>query len=224
MFPQAPHPGLNDYPSTAALFMHLLLHAAGNMMMRTLRLIQLHDLALLATRMNEDDWAQLLAHRGNAIALWWAVPPLELVTRYYPLAVPANVLAAFRPDCPRRLRGATRRQTISDVSLTTLRIEAFPGMAWSGSMSEKLSYMVGRVLPSRELRQNRDVVRANEAWAADDSWSEMSQGKRMLTWVFGHPPRPPAMYVVRRALEDTASHAAPPRLRVDESPGATRMP
>jgi hypothetical protein len=193
------------------------------MMMRTLRLIQLHDLALLARRMNQDDWGQLLARRGNAMALWWAVPPLELLTRYYPQAVPADVLAAFRPDCPRRLRGASRRQTISDVSLTTLRIEAFPGIAWSGSMSEKLSYMLARVLPSRELRQNRAVVRAQEAWALDDSWSEMTQGKRMLTWVFGHPPRPPAMYVVRRALEDPASHAAPPPLRADENRGATRM-
>jgi Uncharacterised nucleotidyltransferase len=224
MFPPAPHAGLNHYPSAAALFMHLLLHASGNMMMRTLRLIQLHDLALLAGRMNPDDWVQLLARRGSAMALWWAVPPLELLTRYYPQAVPADVLAAFRPDCPRRLRAASRRQTISDVSLTALRIEAFPGIAWSGSMSEKLSYMIARVLPSRELRQNRAVVRSQEAWALDDSWSEMSQGKRMLTWVFGHPPRPPAMYVVRRALEDPASHAAPAPLRADENRGAARMP
>jgi Uncharacterised nucleotidyltransferase len=224
MFPAAPHPGLNCYPSTVALFTHLLLHAAGNMVVRALRLIQLHDLALLAARMQDDDWVRLLTSRREDRALWWAVPPLELVARYYPQAIPGAVLATLRPDCPRTLRGVSRRQTISQVSFATLRIEAFPGIAWSTSMSEKLDYIFGRVIPSRELLEKRVAIRTSEAWAAQNSWSEMSQGGRILKWILGRPPRPPAMHAVRCALEDPANHAAPRPPRADENRGATRMP
>ena len=97
--PPQPHPGLNSYPSVAALFAHLLLHAAGNMVGCALRLIQLHDLALLAARMRTDDWARLLAFRCDR-APWWAVPPLELVARYYPQTIPGDVLATLRAGLP----------------------------------------------------------------------------------------------------------------------------
>jgi hypothetical protein len=224
IFPPAPHPGLNAYPSIAALFTHLLLHAAGNIVLRALRLIQLHDLALVATRMRDENWVQLLASRGNARALWWAVPPLELMARYYPQAVPPSVLASLRPDCRRTLRGVSRRQTISEVSFVTLRIEAFPGIAWSTSMSEKLEYILGRVIPSRELLAKRKVLRTEEAWAMQDPWSEMAHGKRILKWIAGHPPRAPSMHAVRGALEEPANHAAPQPPPADVYRGAFRMP
>jgi Uncharacterised nucleotidyltransferase len=224
MWPSTPHPGLNSYPSIAALAIHLLLHAAGNMASRAMRLIHLHDLALLAARMQEQDWAQLLTARGDARALWWAVPPLELLERYYPGVIPAAVLASLRPDCPRALRAISRRQTLSEVSFATLRIEAFPGIAWSTSVSERLSYILGRVIPSRELLKKRVSVTTAEAWAIDDPWSGMSHGKRMLKWIVGRPPRPPAMHAVRRALAEpvmNATHRPPP---ADANPGAVRMP
>src|SRR5579872_5000379 len=46
-FPRIPHPGLNAYRSSAALMSHLLLHAAGVMVLRELRLVHLHDIARL---------------------------------------------------------------------------------------------------------------------------------------------------------------------------------
>jgi hypothetical protein len=224
MWPSAPHPGLNSYPSVAALAIHLLLHAAGNIALRAMRLIHLHDLALLAARMQEQDWAQLLAARGDGRGLWWAVPPLELMDRYYPGIIPAAVLATLRPDCPRALRAISRRQTISEVSFATLRIEAFPGIAWSTSVSERLSYILGRVLPSRELLKKRVGVTTGEDWAIDDPWSGMSQGKRMLKWIVGRPPRPPAMHAVRCALAAPAMNAAHRLPPADASPAAVRMP
>jgi hypothetical protein len=217
MFPAAPHPGLNHYPSTAALFAHLLLHAAGNMVPRALRLIQLHDLALLAARMADDDWAQLLAWRLGGRALWWAVPPLELVARYYPDAIPIEVLVALRPGCPRALRGVSRRQTLSEVSLARLRIDAFPGIAWSTSMSDKLRYVLGRVIPSRELLDNREGAVGTEAWAACGAWPQLSQGRRILRWALTRPGRPPAMHTVRAALEDPVIEAAPRQPPADGS-------
>ena len=50
VFPAGARPGLNGYASLAALLRHLLLHAAGNLRMRSLRFIQLRDIAQLAAR------------------------------------------------------------------------------------------------------------------------------------------------------------------------------
>jgi hypothetical protein len=223
VFPAAPHPGLNSYASTAALFAHLLLHAAGNIVPRGLRLIHLHDLALLAARMNEEDWAELLATRCDDRTLWWTVPPLELVARYYPQAIPSGVLPVLRPACPRPLRGVARRQSLSEVSFVRLRIDAFPGIAWSSSMSERLRYMFGRVVPSRQLLAGRADTRA-DAWAAHSSWCHLSQGARIVRWLLSRPPRPGAMHAVHAALEDPAAPAAPRPRPADENPGAIRMP
>ncbi len=223
VFPPAPHPGLNAYPSTAALFTHLLLHAAGGMVLRYLRLLQLHDMALLSARMHADDWQQLLAQRHHPGALWWALPPLELLAQYYPGSVPAAVLASLRSDCPRRIRVMCRRQTISDVSFSTLRVEAFPGIAWSTSTAEKLRYVFARMVPSRSLLHARVATATQQAWAAQNSWARMSHGKRILTWTFGHPPRPQPMHAVRCALQDQADCATPPPPRADEIRAATRM-
>ena len=208
IFPGAPQPGLNPYPSAAALFAHLLLHAAGNMVPRALRLIQLHDLALLAARMQDEDWAQLLAWRLADRGLWWAAPPLELVARYYPEAIPIDVLTALRTACPRGLRGTARRQTLSEVSFARLRIDAFPGIAWSTSVSDKLRYVLERVIPSRELLDKRESV-GSEAWSTCGAWPQLSQGRRILRWALSRPARPPAMHTVRAALQDPTVEAAP---------------
>ena len=56
VLPKQPRPGLNPYPSTASLMLHLLLHASGSMVSQSLRLIQLHDVAMLSLKMNANDW------------------------------------------------------------------------------------------------------------------------------------------------------------------------
>src|SRR5450631_2769976 len=68
LLPREAQAGLNEYPSVASLMMHLLLHAAGNMRARALRLIQLHDIALLAARFVQGDWDELVAMRPNGHA------------------------------------------------------------------------------------------------------------------------------------------------------------
>ena len=47
--------GVNDYPATAALLLHVLLHAAGTMIGRSLRLLHLSDIARLARVMTPAD-------------------------------------------------------------------------------------------------------------------------------------------------------------------------
>jgi hypothetical protein len=149
-------------------------------------------------------------------------PVPELVARYYRQAIPIEVLAALRPGCPRALRGVSRRQTLSEVSFARLRIDAFPGIAWSTSMSDKLRYVLGRVIPSRELLDKREAI-GSEAWAACGAWPQLSQGRRILRWALSRPARPPAMHTVRAALEDALIEAAPQQADAQDSGGASRM-
>jgi hypothetical protein len=222
IFPANPQPGLNCYPSTLALISHLLINAAGNMVGRNLRMIQLHDIALLTGRMQCDDWARLAErHAPNAPACWWALPPLELVARYYTGAVPRDVLTALRRHWPRGLRVLAERQSISDVSYTRLRFDAFPGLVWCRSLSEKLGYVLSRIRPSREQLTMRASAAA-DAWVASTPWAQGSHRRRMFRWALARPPRPPAMHTVRCAMQDQAGGAVPPPPHRDEIRAATR--
>jgi hypothetical protein len=96
IYPRLPHPGLNAYPSNAALLIHLLIHASSSMAYRALRLMHLHDIALVARRMTQSDWDELLTHGRDSGGPWWALPPILLTGRYYANAVPAPVLAGLQ--------------------------------------------------------------------------------------------------------------------------------
>jgi hypothetical protein len=41
-----------------------------------MRLIHLHDIALLAARLSSEEWQQLTQLRVAGRPMWWAVPPL----------------------------------------------------------------------------------------------------------------------------------------------------
>jgi hypothetical protein len=203
IYPRAPQPGLNDYPSTGALMSHLLLHAAGNMCGRSLRLLHLHDISLLATRMVASDWDVLWDARA-AEPPWWALPPLRLVARYYRHAVPEAVLARLGHDCPRLLRTISRRQTLTRVSCSELWLHALPGIEWSRSAREVGRYVGNRVRPSEEaLHERADMVRT-QLWLQDQSWVTTNHVRRILTWLTRPVPRMDIMYAVRAALEGPA--------------------
>ena len=99
---------------------HLLLHAAGVMVLKELRLLHLHDIAQLAAGMKCSDWSEFLD--GDR---WWAHPPLALAARYFPV-IPLEVLEALAERCPRRLRRIQRRRCVADVSFSRLWVDAFP--------------------------------------------------------------------------------------------------
>ena len=128
---------------------HLLLHAAGNMRARALRLIQLHDVALLAAQFGRDDWEELLRERSDDQGIWWAFAPMMLTARYYPGVIPPGVLARLRTHCPTLLRKHTHRQGLVGVSWSNILIEAFPGVEWSRTPGEALIFMKSRIWPSR---------------------------------------------------------------------------
>ena len=204
IYPQQPRPGLNPYPSPGALMNHLLLHAAGNLCNRSLRLLHLNDIALLSAHMSASDW-DVLWDKHAADSPWYALPPLLLVARYYGDAIPADVLARLRIDCHALLRMVSRRQTLTQVSCSELWLRAFHGIEWSRSAREIGHYLRNRIRPTQEANRERaDMVRTQLWLQQGPNWAGLSQGRRILTWLTRPVPRMDTMYVVRAALEAPA--------------------
>ncbi len=203
VFPHRPHPGLNAYPSNAALMVHLLIHAASAMAYRALRLLHLHDIALLSARMSSPDWEELMMPGTNAGGPWWALPPLLLTARYYETAVPAYVLAELSSRCQWTLRRMARCQSLADVSLSYLWIEAFPGIGWSRSVTEMMEYVARRIRPAGETLRLRKIMAQTQVAVAQSQWGRLSQGRRMLQWALHRQPRADTLHAVRSALAPT---------------------
>jgi hypothetical protein len=213
IYPREPQPGLNNYPSTSALMSHLLLHAAGNICGRSLRLIHLNDISLLATRMIPSDWNALW--NGHAAdPPWWALPPLRLVARYYRNAVPVALLARLDRDCPALLRTISRHQTLTQVSCSALWLHALPGIEWSRSVREVGRFIRNRVRPPAESIQERiDMVRT-QLWLQGQSWVTLNHGRRILTWLTRPVPRMDTLFVVRAAVESLVPETSEQRTPV----------
>jgi len=79
----------------AALFHHLAVHASSDAIARRIRLLHLHDLALVAQALDAADWERILgwAHAQREQRLIY--PALAFVGRYYQ-AVPEAVLHELR--------------------------------------------------------------------------------------------------------------------------------
>jgi hypothetical protein len=200
VFPRTPHPGLNTYPSNAALMIHLLIHAAGSMAYRSLRLLHLHDIALVSSRMAGSDWDELADQGQHTNRRWWALPPLQLTAQYYPKAIPTDVLAALSTHCPWTLRRIAQHCRLSEVSLSYPWIEAFPGIAWSQSFAEIVEYIGGRIWPDKEMLRQRDLRVETDFVASQTQWCRLSQGRRLLRWMTSRPLRVETLHAVRMAL------------------------
>jgi hypothetical protein len=183
--------------------LHLLLHAAGSMTTRALRLLHLHDLARLSSVMTELDWQEVLAQNSRGQRLWWAFPPLKLVSRYYPAAIPVGVLTALAEQCPYLLKRIATSRTLYEVSYSYPWVNAFPGIEWSQSLGEILEYAASRVKPGAEHAALREHNVKTQAWALQSSWERLSQGRRMVRWITSRPTRSPTMHAVRAALAQT---------------------
>jgi hypothetical protein len=200
MFPPRPTAGLNTYPSNASLMRHLLLHAAGSMVFQSLRILQIHDIALLAKRMSDSDWKAINGSGSSDAPLWWAYPPLRLTSRYYEAVVPPGVLAALKKDCHFVLRALAAKKSLVDVSYSYLWVKAFPGIEWSQSIGESLRFAASRVRPDATHLYKRSELAENQIWAKQAAWSRMSQGRRMLRWLTSRQARPATMHAISAAF------------------------
>jgi hypothetical protein len=203
VIPQRPHPGLNAYPSRAALLIHVLLHASGAMIFRGVRLLNLHDVARLSRSMTDEDWEEVFRQTagiddGN---LWWAFPPLALAARYYS-CIPDRVLARAAAGCHWLLKQVYRRRTLSDASPSHLWISAFPGIEWARSPRELLAYAAARIVPSAETLDLRKAFATLQPRVSGGPWAQMSQSQRLLRWVMSRQARHETLQPVRAALSD----------------------
>jgi hypothetical protein len=200
IYPPHPQPGLNAYPRAAALLAHVLVHAAGSMTHRGLRLIQLCDIARLARKMTDADWEDLVRLHGHDRRFWWAAPPLMLTARYFRNTVPADVLARLARGCPWVLRQVTRRRNVAGFSYSHLYIDPVAGIIWARSAAQALRYLSSRVFPSEEQRAQMRIVSQTGPWSTEPRWHGQSQIRRILQWASSRPARTETLQPVRAAL------------------------
>jgi hypothetical protein len=193
-------PGVNAYPTLAALLLHLLLHAAGSIKSHSLRQIQLHDIALVADRLADDDWRSLNEIAKVDEGLWWAYPPLALALRYYDCAAAGELTRAARASCPRILRRLGDRKTLTDVSRSNPWFTALPGIAWSRTPADALRYARSRALPDRATRVSIGGVLDGQPHLHRLPWYQLTQSGRVLRWLLSRPTRPPTITTVAAAL------------------------
>jgi hypothetical protein len=168
----------------------------------TLRQIQLQDIARLAARTRPADWEELTRVDG-AQGLWWAYPPLSLAARYCrAAAIPPETLRVLRARCPRALRFASDRESLTDVSWSNLRIHAFPGIDWSRTPGDVLRYVRSRLVPSRRALADIEGTVQRQPHLERVPWYRISHGKRIVRWLVSRPPRVQTIVSVTAALED----------------------
>lgn len=204
-------PGLNGYPDLAGLMRHLVLHAAGNMRMHSVRLMQMHDLALMSERLTESDWAALASAGGSATAsasasggtgAWWALPPLTFAQRHFPSsAIDAHRLRTFEADCRPWLKRHARRASLTDLSSSCAVILLMPGLAWARSPGEALRLARERFWISASQRRLGAQLRDSQTWLRDNAWVRMPRTLRALYWLAGRRPAPAAQFCVAQALD-----------------------
>lgn len=195
--PHQPPPGLHGYASTAALMRHLLLHTTGNLCGRCVRLVQLHDIALLAGQLDDTDWQECLAPASDGRAAWWAVPTLALVEQVFPGRLPRLPRAAVQA-CPPWLVRASRHWTLTDVSLSHLGIPVLPGLAWARGPRDALGLAWQRVFPAE--RAATQQLLQHQHSLAGSAWSRQPPWRKALSFLLGAPPRAQTMYSLHRAL------------------------
>jgi hypothetical protein len=205
LWPTAARPGINPYRDDAALLLHLLLHAAGNMRAHALRLMQLWDIAALSCQLTLDDWAELIRAPSDRGQRWWLWPPLHLAQRCTSLVVPESVQVTLESACPRRLAQAARRHALYDVSWSNLRIPAFPGIEWSRTPLEALRYARSRIAPGPAAREELAMATRVLPITGHGRWYDASHVSRIVRWVFSRPRRVQTMHSIRAALAQRAS-------------------
>jgi putative nucleotidyltransferase-like protein len=221
IFPAAAHPGLNAYPSHGALMSHLLLHAAGNICNRSMRLLHLHDIALLAARMSANDWNDVTGTDGRGGA-WWAGPALYLVQRYYRHVIPAGVINRLATGGRSLLRAASRRRTLTEASCTGFWHHTLHGIEWFASLREVRTYLENRLRPPAEALQEQQDMMRTQLWLRESSWVDLPRARRFLHVLTQPVPRMDALYAVRAAFDDIGGTAALQPAMADNGPSTSR--
>ncbi len=156
--------------------------------------------------MSHSDWDELLAHRRDSGGPWWALPPIAVDRR---ATIRWRTRSRCSPSCRHIVNGtcagSPASQTLSDVSMSYLWIEAFPGIGWSRSLPRCSSHSQPHPARREEVLQLRKVEVETQVYAAHSEWASLSQGQRMWRWLLSKQTRAQTLHAVRTAL--TAPHA-----------------
>jgi hypothetical protein len=202
VFPSDQPAGLRPYPSTAELMLHLILHAAGNMVIRTLRLVQLHDLGRLTARMSDVDWDGVLRlASGSGGNGWWLYPPLALTRLYTGAAVPEAVLEFARRGCPRQLATLCRGRELTGFSLSNPWVALFPALCWTRFGPERMRYLYGRLVRTR-VSVYRQAAFSRNPVLAEGAWKKLSGSRRLVSWALGRAPRLGTLAAIEAAFAE----------------------
>jgi hypothetical protein len=203
LWSSTPHPGRNAYPNLVALMRHLLMHTAVNMQLRIVRMVQLHDMALLAPLLSGEDWQAMLDPQSPGGPRWWAFPPLSLLHRYYPSVVPAKARAAAALRCPPVLRIAASKVKLSGVSVSNPRRPIFPALFWSGSLMEASRCVTERLQQgARAFRGGASKASVNEL----QPWIERVHRRRSIDVLVGRA-RPETVMMLSAAINHDPAFA-----------------
>jgi hypothetical protein len=132
-----------------ALLHHLAAHATCDTIARRLRLLHLHDIALVARRVDRAGWDAIVASAQARHEERFVYPALALAARYYP-AVPQDVLSTLRRGVPsdllRYLDGSDLdRLSFCNATPTTLGEK----LCWYRPGRERLAALRHMALPDR---------------------------------------------------------------------------
>jgi hypothetical protein len=160
------------YPSWAAMMFHLLHHAAAHLSECGLRFIHLYDIHLLARRFSKQDWSALRDLLDRHDCLWWAHGPLALLQRYFPGDAPGWIMQASHAAAPERLRRASARWTITQVSYCNLSSRyVLQRMAWMRTNRSLLFYCASYLSDSASRFADRLLARlASNGRAETNAW------------------------------------------------------
>jgi hypothetical protein len=133
----------------ATLLHHLAAHATCDTIARRLRLLHLHDIALVAGRVDRAGWEHIVACAQARREERFVYPALMIAARYYPV-VPPDVLAELRrgvpPDLLRYLdRSELDRLSFCNAAPTTLGEK----LCWYRPGRERLAALRHMALPDR---------------------------------------------------------------------------
>lgn len=135
-----------DMP-TLVLLQHLVAHAVSDMIARRVRLLHLHDIALVAARVDRRGWEQLVEAAQSRREQRYLYPALQLASRQFG-AVPADVLAALRPGVPPSLRDMLDQHDIDQFSYCNSAPTSFrEKLAWYRPGRERLVAIRHMALP-----------------------------------------------------------------------------
>src|SRR3546814_10712750 len=102
-----------------------------------------------------------------------------MVDRYYPGAIPADVLAGLSRRCPLLLRLFSRSQTMTGASCSGLWLHPLSGVEWSRSAGDVGRYLRQRIRPSRAAVQERADMLRTQLWLPGQDWVRMSHRRRV---------------------------------------------